>query len=260
LNQIDLVKMVKKISERWLITSILMITGGLLGLLISQVRPPIFESSAVFSVTIDYTQTGALTDIQEDQAMRGVGSVILSDQVVENTLSQISNEGNIVITQTDFLENSFLDREEFRWTLRYRDDDPKIAEMVVNAWSKSADAIIQGGLTHSLSSIVLQEELEILKTDLFDFSNGNIPGNTGIRDFDSILDSINLISARIQAEKAASQGLFHPLTVSSINLGKSSETAELGQRNLLVLSGALIGFFLNILEIIIEELKRSRSI
>ena len=63
-----------------MITSVLMIAGGLLGLLVSQVRAPIFESSAVFSVTIDYTQTGALTDIQEDQAMRGVGSVIFSDQ------------------------------------------------------------------------------------------------------------------------------------------------------------------------------------
>ena len=146
MSQIDLVKLVKKFSERWMVTSALMITGGLLGLLVSQARAPIFESSAVFSVTIDYTQTGALTDIQEDQAMRGVGSVILSDRVIDNTLSAINKESASGLSRTDFLENSFLDREEFRWTLRYRDPDPKVAEMAVNEWSKSADAVIQEGL------------------------------------------------------------------------------------------------------------------
>ena len=196
-----------------------MIAGGLLGFLVSQVRTPIFESSAVFSVTIDYTQTGALTDIQEDQAMRGVGSVIFSDHVIDNTLLQINNESEKVYSRTDFLDNSFLDREEFRWTLRYRDPDPKIAKMAVNAWSKNADAVIQEGLTHSLSSKALLEELEHLKICLFDFSNGNIQGDCGNKDFDSVVNSINEISARIQAEKAASQGLFHALSVSLVNGG-----------------------------------------
>ena len=89
---------------------------------------------------------------------------------------QINKESGTDLSRTDFLENSFLDREEFRWTLRYRDPDPKIAEMAVNAWSKNADAVIQEGLTHSLSSIALLEELENLKTCLFDISNGNYPG------------------------------------------------------------------------------------
>jgi len=260
LNQIDIVKLVKKFSERWMVTSAVMIAGGLLGLLISQVRTPIFESSAVFSVTIDYTQTGALTDIQEDQAMRGVGSVIFSEHVIDNTLSQLNKENETVISRTVFLENSFLDREEFRWTLRYRDPDPKIAEMTVNAWSKSADAVIQEGLIHSFSSNALLEELENLKTCLFDFSNGNIQGYCGNNDLNSVTNSINEISSRIQTEKTASQGLFHALTVSLVNSGALSQTPILGQRNLLVLSGAIIGFFLSLIAIVVEEIKRSKSI
>ncbi len=260
MNQIDLVKLVKKFSERWKVTAALMITGGLLGLLVSQVRPPIFESSAAFSVTIDYTLTGALTDIQEDQAMRGVGSVILSDLVIDNTLSTINKESVSDLNRADFLENSFLDREEFRWTLRYRDPDPKIAEMAVDAWSENADMIIQEGLTHSLSSMSLLEELENLKTCLFGLSNNNIHANCGDNDLNSVINSINEISAQIQAEKAASQGLFHALSVSLVNHGELSKTTTFGQRNLYVLSGAMIGLFLNILTIIVQELKRSRSI
>ena len=260
MRQLDIVKLVKKFSERWMVTSALMIAGGLVSLLISQIRTPIFESSAVFSVTIDYTQTGALSDIQEDQAMRGVGSVISSDHVIDNTLSQLKKENGTIISKTDFLENTFLDREEFRWTLRYRDPDPKIAEMAVNAWSKSADAVIQEGLTNSFSSIALLEELENLKTCLFDFSNGNIQGYCGNNDLNSVTNSINEISTRIQTEKAASRGLFHALSVSLVNSGALSQKAILGQRNLFVLSGAIIGLFLSFIAIVVEEIKRSRSI
>ena len=243
-----------------MVTSALMIAGGLLGLLISQVRTPIFESSAVFSVTIDYTQTGALTDIQEDQAMRGVGSVILSDRVIDDTLSAINNKSGVDLSQTDFLENSFLDREEFRWTLRYRDPDPKIAAMAVNSWSKSADAVIQEGLTHSLSSMSLLEELENLKRCLFDLSNENIQTYCGNNDLNSMVNSINEISAQIQAEKAASQGLFHALSVTLVNGGFLSQKAILGQRNLFVLCGAIVGIFLSVIAIVVEEINRRRSI
>ena len=118
MDGIDIVKLIKKISSRWYIHTVLMIIGGLSGLLFSYLNPPVYESSAVFSVTIDYTQTGALTDIQEDQAMRGVGSILLSDQVIRQTLTQLISEFNLELSQSDFLNNSFMDREEFRWALR----------------------------------------------------------------------------------------------------------------------------------------------
>ena len=260
MSQIDLVKLVKKFSERWTVTSALMIAGGLLGLFVSLVRAPLFEFSAVFSVTIDYTQTGALSDIQEDQAMRGVGSVILSDNVIDETLSKLNNVSGTIFSRTDFLENSFLDREEFRWTLRYRDPDPKIAEMAVNEWSKSADAIIQEGLIHSLTSNALQEELENIKSCLFDLSNEDIQESCGNRDPDSVLNSIDEISTQIQAEKAASRGLFHALSVSLVNEGVFSQKAVLGQSHLFVVSGALVGLVLSIITVIMTEVKRSRSI
>jgi hypothetical protein len=237
-----------------------MIAGGLLGFLISQAKTPLYESSAIFSVTIDYAQTGALTDIQEDQAMRGVGGVIFSDLVIDKALSQINKESDLAISRADFLENSFLDREEFRWTLRYRDSDPKNAEMAVNAWAKNANAIIQEGLKHSLTSIVLLDDLERTKICLFEFSNGNKQNDCGNNDFDSVVNSINKISAQIQEEKTASLGLFNALSVTLVNKGVSSQTAVLGLRNLMVISGALIGFFLSIIIIAIEEMKRSSSI
>ena len=76
-----------------------------------------------------------------------------------------------------------------------------------------------------------------------------ILGNCGNKDLDSLVNSINEISTQIQAEKAASHGLFHALSVSLVNDGTLSQTAVFGQRNLFVLSGALIGFFLSIMHV-----------
>ncbi len=260
MNRIDIVKLLREFSERWMITSGLMIVGGLFGFFVSQARPPIFESVATFSVTIDYTQTGALSDIQEDQAMRGVGSVIFSDSAIDKVQAMIMNESGIILSKSDFLRNAFLDREEFRWTLRYRDPDQKFAEMAVNAWSKSANTLIQEGLAHSLTSRSLLEELETFKICLSGPSNGNNQSFCENLDINLLVTSINEISAKIQAEKAASLGLFHALSVSLVQDGIPTTSAEFGQRNLLVLSGVMIGLLLSIILSLVEEIKRSRSI
>ena len=260
MNQIDIVRLIKRISDRWYILAALMIIGGLSGMLISQTTPSVYESSAVFSVTIDYTQTGALTDIQEDQAMRGVGSVIFSDQVITKTLAQINDENGIELNQSDFIGNSFLDREEFRWTLRYRDPDPQNAKAVVNLWANNANSAIQEGLKHSLASSVLLDTLSKMKTCLQELSNGNEKSNCGNIELETLINSISDLSNRIQIKKAASLGLFNSLSVSLVNEGVVSQAAVLGQRNLLVISGALIGFFLSIIAISIDVKKRSPSI
>ena len=260
MSQVDLAKLMKRVSEKWTIAAVMMIAGGLLGLLVSYAKSPVFESSAVFSVVIDYTQTGALTDVQEDQLMRGVGSVILSDRVIDKTLAQINDESEKALSRIDFLENSFLDREDFRWTLRYRDPDPKNAEMAVSVWAKNANAVIQEGLTHSLTSTELLDELEKIKICLFELTNGNKQSDCVNNDFDSVVNSINELSTRIQEEKSKSQGLFHAILVSPVNEGISSGKAIIGQRGILVLCGAIIGFILSISVIIFKELKRSRSI
>lgn len=237
-----------------------MIIGGLSGLLFSHLNPPVYESSAVFSVTIDYTQTGALTDIQEDQAMRGVGSVLLSDQVIRQTLTQLISEFNLELSQSDFLNNSFMDREEFRWTLRYRDPDPNKAKLAIRTWAKSADSIIQEALTHSQASSALLDNLNEVKACFQESTYGSGQGYCGFKDLETLMSSIGEISDRIQSEKVNSFGLFDALSVSLVNEGKVTPSAVRGQCNLLVLSGVLIGLVLSIVASAVLIMKRSSSI
>ncbi len=84
-NFLDLLK---AIAARgfWLV--IAMIAGGLLGWGVTTFKHPLYEADAVFTVTIDYTRTGYLSDIQEDQAMRGIGSLIGSDYILQKTIDE----------------------------------------------------------------------------------------------------------------------------------------------------------------------------
>lgn len=258
--QFDFVQAVKTLSKHWHILALLMIAGGLCGFLISRQSDPLYESSAVFSVTIDYTQTGALTDVQEDQAMRGVGSVILADQVIFKTLEQINYEGVQNFKKSDFLENSFLDREEFRWTLRFRDPDPVRAAQIVNIWADNADKVIHDGLSHAVASDAQLGILNGLKTCFQTMPESNGLHICGFNDLDSLISAMSDISAKIQNEKEASFGLFNSLSVALVNRGETSQYPVIGQRNLLVVSGALAGFFIGILIALADVIRRRTAI
>ena len=260
MESLDVIKLIEKISSRWLIHALLMIIGGLSGLLFSYHNKPVYEATATFAVTIDYTQTGALTDIQEDQAMRGVGSVILSDRVISQTLAQSENDGTFNINYNDFLKNSFLDRQEFKWVLRYQDDNFEKAEFAVSKWANAADAIIQEGLRHALTSSALIENLNEMKLCLQDSSSIEIPDSCGFKDSDALMSSMDEISTLIQAEKIDSLGLLNALSVSLVNLEQSNPSPIYGQRNLLVIGGALIGLIASVAIIAANEIRRSLTI
>jgi capsular polysaccharide biosynthesis protein len=259
LEKISVTKLLEFISRRWQIHSILMIIGGLIGFSFSYLNPPVFESSASFSVTIDYTQTGSLTDIQEDQAMRGVGSVLSSDLVVTQTLEQLKNEFNLDISLSDFFANSFVDREDFRWTLRYRDTDPNKTALIINTWAKNSDQTIQTALSHSQVSSLLLDSLKKMESCLQNAYIGTPESYCGFNNFDSLINSITALSSLIQNEKVSSLGLFNSLSVSLVNGSQNPPIIVLRERNLLVISGALIGLILSIAASYVRFIKWSSS-
>ena len=83
----------KQMILRWWLLVLMMIIGGLLGLFFHGFSSAIYEAHARFMVTIDYTRTGYLSDIQEDQAMRGIGSLIGSDLILQRTVKAAQSSG-----------------------------------------------------------------------------------------------------------------------------------------------------------------------
>lgn len=243
----DVLEMIQFIAKRWLMLAVLLIAGGLAGLALTTLRPPVYEASAAFGLTIDYTQTGALSDAQEDQAMRAVGSLLLLDPVIEQTLARLKSEGHLIITESEFRDNAFIDRGDFRWTIRYQATNPSASFFVVNQWKAAAEESFILSLSHAQTAESYLQMLADLQgcfqSALLDPAGEE---RCGFNSTKSILEEITLLSEKIQQEKRGSAGLFHAL---SINLVKSPDlpvNPVRHQRGMMVFSGALIGILIGI--------------
>ncbi len=238
---------VQSITKRWWITVLSMMMSGFCALLLAHLTPPVYEASASFSVTIDYTRTGALSDVEEDQTMRGIGYVITSDEVIESVVDEINLQQSDY-SRIQFEKDSTLDREEFRWTLRYRSSDPALAEKVASIWAEISNSVIQDGLIHAQ---IVDSETEVLwgLEDCFERSTGQF-GAADLCGFGTLQDLVNEIaqlSHLIHEEKTQSRGLFAPLAVQMVQQPQYPDAPVRHQKNLLTGAGIVAGLVLSIL-------------
>jgi len=237
----DLLDLIREMAKHWLLLAILMILGGFGGLLFSHLQPALYESSAAFGVTIDYTQTGALSDVQEDQAMRGVGSVLLSDMLIEETLQQFNDQGGLDLGEEEFRSNAFADRGDFRWVIRYRDTDPERALRIVKQWAESAQTQFNEYLAHAQTAETYLRAMDDLRGCFQAGAAGDYENFCGFGSSDSLLMEIARLSEMTQQEKMSSQGLFYALSVNLIQEAELPAAPVRYQTAILVLSGALCG-------------------
>jgi uncharacterized protein involved in exopolysaccharide biosynthesis len=125
------------VKEGWKLMVIGVILGGLAGLVISSLLKPEYESTAEFSFSFDYSRTGLLTDIEEDQAMEVAGDVVNSTEVRQRIIERV-NELGIQITP-DQLKSDFIAERRFgQWLLKVRRGDPSEAARFSNIWGEAA--------------------------------------------------------------------------------------------------------------------------
>jgi uncharacterized protein involved in exopolysaccharide biosynthesis len=235
------------ILRRWWLIVISMIVFGIFALVLSNFISPLYEASAVYSVTIDYTETGALSDIQEDQAMKGVGNLIDSDEVIEKTLDTL-NKHSLQITRDQFEKGSTLDREEFQWTIRYRSSDPILSKDIIQTWMEISDTLIKESLIHAQVVDTEREYLWNLE-ECLQYATGQSSANQicGFLSIKELIDQISNVSKSINEEKTAARGLFSPISVQIVKKPVVSHHPVRHQRNLLVFGGMVSGLLIMVL-------------
>ncbi|HOE70152.1 MAG TPA: hypothetical protein PLE10_07760 [Brevefilum sp.] len=118
---------------------------GILGLAFSYLKPPKYEAEAIFSSTIDYSQINfanlvgergqplEMTQYDLDLALSSVQRIIY--QVRNNALAYAQSLDPNLEAGT-FGKNMAVERLHDRWYLRFRHEDPQIAQSVVNYWAE----------------------------------------------------------------------------------------------------------------------------
>lgn len=242
-----LMDFVKQLFSNWKRVALMMVIGGLLGMGISKVMPPVYESKAVIAVTIDYTRTGALSDIQEDQAMRGVGSVIDSDLVREK-VRQAAEEAGVAFDQDSMVKNFTVERGDFRWLLRVRDSQAERATFLANLWAEQAMGTLDSAMEHAIIANHYQQYLDTLEYCLQRLApEGTSSEPCAKINFEFLQSEVEKTSSAIRDEQALSFGLMPTLQFFLAEEAPLNTAAVRGTRGILIFSGALLGFLIAII-------------
>jgi len=141
----NLIDTLNHLLQNWWKITLCVIIFGLLGLAFSFIRPPKYEAQAIFSSTIDYSQLNfdnlvddrnqpyELTQYDLDLALSAVQRILLQ---VRNQAIAYARTLDPTLDSGTFEQNMRLERLHDRWYLRYRHQDPLIAQSIVNHWAE----------------------------------------------------------------------------------------------------------------------------
>jgi len=143
-NEFDpLITFTNLIQNWWKIVGFAVVLG-LAGLGISFLQPAMYQAEAIFHASIDFTQINfenlvdrndsplRFTQYDEDLALQIVERMALSRKAAAFTNAQILDPSLDLKT---FDENYQIQRYHALWYLRFRHEDPMIAQAIVNFWA-----------------------------------------------------------------------------------------------------------------------------
>ncbi len=166
-NDLAPIQALKNLMKFWWVVVALMILGGGVGLFITRLQPPIYESSATISTAIDYAFLSRLDDWEEDQIFQSVGDIIVSTSVLDKVLENAAVDGT-PLSQAEIAANFSADRQDTRWVIRVRNADPKLAQKWAQLWSQEAISALSNLRKNAVVSVTVQSSLNSLVNCLQD--------------------------------------------------------------------------------------------
>lgn len=164
-DEFDPGKTFKNLINNWWQIVALAIVGGLLGLGISYILPTAYQAEAIFHASIDFSQINydnmvgeygdplVWTQYEEDLALQAVERILLNraDKAFEHALTLDSE-----LERETFDEDQQISRYLANWYLRYRHEDPAVAQAIVNFWAEDGyNALIRAQQAGRVESFVI---------------------------------------------------------------------------------------------------------
>ena len=113
--------------------------------LFHRLNPPIYESTASLNVTIDLAQFEMLTDVpkdklqyNEDLAVSVTDQAFRSLEAYQAVLTRCIAKGLPIDSIDTLYANHTLERRHAIWQMHYRNQNPRVAQMVADTWAEVA--------------------------------------------------------------------------------------------------------------------------
>ncbi len=226
----------------WWLVALMMVLGAGVGWGVHRMQPPVYEAKAAISVSIDFTHTGALTDVEEDYAIGVVGDVIGSSAVMDAAAVAAQQEG---YAAAGLAQNAYLERYNNVWTLRVRDPNPQAAAGLANQWAQAAYSTLSDAHSHALAAdrlIRLQNSLQSCLEQ--SVASGPVQAVCALNNLDTIQADLADMGATLQQEQLASQGILAYTSFALTGKAEPPASPAIYHQGQMMLAGALIGLVL----------------
>jgi hypothetical protein len=242
----------------WWLSALLMITGGLIGLLISVVQKPVYESTSVITTVIDFAYAGRLTNYEEDHLLTAVGDVIRSSEVMSE-VTDAGVEAGLAPTVEAIRASLTASRQGYRWELSSRSANPATAMEINRLWLDAAvDALEHYRMDSILALSEFNFQVEVENCFQQAVVVEPVSAFCSVKDLQALRDQVNQLES--SSERAT---LLSRLLTSRISFQVTRqpeipvEPVHLG-RGISVAAGVLLGLLVAIL-LLVLGLPRHRS-
>lgn len=228
-----------RVLNRWWLIVLLMLLGGGIGWIFHRAQPPIYETKANLLVHIDFSQTGPLTEYQQDHTIGAVQSLLISQSVEEEFIAGARARG--IPEQALYYGTNFvLERRLYNLQMRVSNADPELAAEIANYWAEAGYTALLEAHGHAVRANVLSHYARTLESCGVSVEELNpLCQQMDAKDIPVALEEL---SASIQAETAASRGITHAVGFDFYQPAEVPERPAAYGANWLILFGALIGF------------------
>ena len=249
----------QKILHLWWLPFIAMLIGGLCGYVFHLIQPPLYESQAVFTFSLDYGRLGKLSDVEEDQLMGAAGAVI-DNTLMVNTLLTRALAQELVPQGFDFVHQISIERKSYRWVLRVRNPDAKNALRIASMWSELSQTALSEASQHAEKANLLQHQLDGLESCLEHMAvTEPAAAQCAWPSQADLQREISALGGQFQTERTASQGLLAGLGFQLSDTAQLAAQPIVNGRNTLVLAGGLLGFAAGVFIASRSKMKQSEA-
>ncbi len=244
--QADLIGL-DKLIERWWLGLAGLVIGALIGVGVHTFVPVVYEASSEISVNLDFTRTGPLTDVEQDQALALIGDLLRSTELRERVVSAAAEEG-IQLTAVTFDQASSADRFGFRWTLRVRDPDARRAERLADLWASQGMLYLSGASQAAFRAQQIRNYLSSLEFCFQQFSA--VPTGSAACPFQSLEEirrEIDRAQPLYQEEMQKARGVMPYTDIVWSRKAEGSSRVAVFSRGALAFSGGILGLLIGLL-------------
>lgn len=242
----------------WWLIAVATFLGGLAGWIFSLSRPPVYEATAFYRVTVDRAEIIRRLELDPQNALEfsvvngyisPAADIFYLDEIKTSVISAAQTQG-VPIDVTDFTGRDFiLNRAGSLWYLTVRHNDPQASALLANIWLEIADEWLHSLLAHAFSAEALEAQRSVMLRcfSSLDFVEANECAGTEFSnpvEFETDLDDLNM---RIDAERRASRGLDTVLRLSLASPAQMPIMPVLYGKGTLLFAGSVAGFLIGLL-------------